>query len=96
MSIIVGWLRPPTTPGKGIPPKEIQRLIADPEKQTWSEGGRLCDKCRTAKIRHEDLYGLYEGNLFFIKGYLCPGCGHKTCEIKTLSGNLPYDWRRIS
>lgn len=93
--IITGWLRPPTIPEKGIPPKEIQRLIADPEKQTWSEGGRLCDKCR-ARISFKDLYGQYEGNLFFIKGYLCPGCGHKTCEIKALSGNLPYDWRRIS
>lgn len=96
MSIIVGWLRTSQQQGKGIPPKHLRRLMQNPDSQTMSEGGRLCDKCKTAKIRHEDLYGLYEGNLFFIKGYKCPGCGHKTCEIKTLSGNLPYDWRRIS
>jgi len=95
MSIIVGWLRPPTTPEKGIPQKEIRRLIADPEKQTWSEGGRLCDKCRAAKIRHDDLFGYFEGGLFFVRGFKCPKCGYQFGETSYKAGVLRYDWRRL-
>jgi len=90
--IITGWL---VTHQQIIPKKHLQRLSQDPESQTWSEGGRLCDKCRAAIIRHDDLYGHFEGGLFFVRGYRCSKCGYQFGETNYKSGVTRYDWRRL-
>jgi len=95
LSIIAGWLRAHRPSSKTIPKKHLQRLSQDPETQTRSEGGRLCDGCKTAKISFDDLYGHFEGGLFIVKGFRCPECGHCSGKTSHAQGVTKYDWRRL-
>ena len=58
----------------------------------WSKEGHSCDKCGEI-LKHADLVGKQEGNLFRKVGYRCPACKHSNVDgVKDLQ---PFDWKRL-
>lgn len=72
----------------------MPKPIYFPETVPFANGGHRCDQCETV-LCLDDLRGYYNGTVFHVRGYQCPGCGHLSCEMSVKSGNLPFDWRRM-
>jgi len=49
-------------------------------------------------LKHEDLIGKYQGNLFHVKGFVCPHCDHKVGKIfmkNCRDSTVRFNWKRM-
>jgi hypothetical protein len=57
----------------------------------------FCDACGIP-LMHEDLIGKYSGIVFEVRGYKCPGCGHKVGKLFSKNfrdSTVRFDWTRL-
>lgn len=74
-------------------------VISDQKKQAvkFHRFPDHCDAC-FAPLKHENLIGKFKGNVFHVKGYVCPDCGYKVGKIyqkNFKNSTVRFNWRRL-
>jgi hypothetical protein len=88
------------------PVQVLQRTEAGTEETTCDQKNPAVrfysfpDRCPACfePLKHEDLIGKYQGNLFLVKGFVCSHCDHKVGKVflkNCKDSTVRFNWQRM-